>query len=545
VPLFLQFVLALLIVAVCVRPLARLAPRLGLTDAPGPRKVHATPIPRVGGIAMAIGIFVPLLFTQSVAGPLAGFIAGALTLLVFGIWDDRATLGYRAKFAGQVAAVLLCMWLGDVRIESWTADQRVPLPPMFGEALTFLFLVGVTNAVNLSDGLDGLAGGMALLCLCAIALLAAISGNVPVVAVALIECGAILGFLRFNTHPAQVFMGDSGSQLLGFSIGVLSILATQGESTSVSAALPLLLLGLPILDTLSVMIQRMREGRSPFSPDRNHLHHKLLALGFAHAEAVAIVYLLQVMLFLVAYFLRYESDLLILGVFATLAAVVYGVLRWAGLTQWRAHTGRSLLLVSMLRDRLRGPASPVLLAASARMMAICVIAYATLCIAGARHVGADVGLLGAAFLVIALVNAWRSGARAAWVERGLAYTAVVLVVYLDQTSLLDDSRWRAAAWALVATIGVIALARFVLTRSRGFVATSLDLLIVFVAIVVPLLPSPVQIPAAISDGIAKTVVLLYAVELLADVDAARPAPRAAIGVIFAAVALRGLVAVVA
>jgi UDP-GlcNAc:undecaprenyl-phosphate/decaprenyl-phosphate GlcNAc-1-phosphate transferase len=539
VPLFLQFVLALLIVAVSVRPLARLAPRLGLTDAPGPRKVHSTPIPRVGGIAMAIGIFVPLLFTQSLIGPLAGFIAGALTLLVFGIWDDRAALGYRAKFAGQVIAVLLCMWLGNVRIESWTGDHRVPLPPMFGEVLTFLFLIGVTNAVNLSDGLDGLAGGMALLCLCAIALLAAISGNVPVVAVALIECGAILGFLRFNTHPAQIFMGDSGSQLLGFSIGVLSILATQGESTSVSAALPLLLLGLPILDTLSVMVQRMRERRSPFSPDRNHLHHKLLGLGFAHAEAVALVYLLQVALFLVAYSLRYESDLLILGVFVTLAAAVLGVVRWAGMTQWRAHARPELSGVGAFLDRLRNP-PPGLLAASARMMVVCMIAYAALSIAGGGQVGLDVGLLGAALLIALLVDASRRAARTPWFERALAYTAVVLLVYLDQTSPLVDARWRAAGWALVATIGVLALARFVLARSRGFVVTSLDLLVVFVAIVVPLLPGPVQIPSAVTDGIAKSVVLLYAVEMLSEGATGRAAPRAAFGLIFAAVAVRGL-----
>jgi len=544
VPLFLQFVLALLIVAVSMRPLARLAPRLGLTDAPGPRKVHSTPIPRVGGIAMAIGIFVPLLFTQSFGGPLTGFIVGALTLLVFGIWDDRATLSYGAKFIGQIAAVLLCMWLGDVRIESWTFDSREPLPPIVGDVLTFLFLVGVTNAVNLSDGLDGLAGGMALLCLCAIALLAAISGNVPVVAVSLIECGAILGFLRFNTHPAQIFMGDSGSQLLGFSIGVLSILATQGENTLVSAALPLLLLGLPILDTLSVMFQRIRAGRSPFSPDRNHLHHKLLGLGFAHAEAVVLVYLLQVVLFLVAYWLRFESDLMILGAFLTLAAGALGALHWAGVTHWRAHSGRALPIVSPLLARLRLPASSTLLAASARAMAVCMFAYAAMSIVRAGDVGLDVGVL-CVILLLALVGSAFRAVRPAWFERALAYTAVVLVVYLDQTSPLDDAGWRAVGWALVAIVGVVALARFVLARSRGFAVTSLDLLVLFVAIVVPLLPGPVQLAPTVTVGIAKTVVLLYAVELLFEGETARPASRVAFAAIFAAVAVRGLITLLA
>ena len=131
----------------------------------------------------------------------------------------------------------------------------------------------------------------------------------------------MLGFLRFNTYPASVFMGDAGSQLLGFAIGVLSIRATQGASSQISAALPILLLAVPILDTLSVMVQRVGEGRSPFSADRNHIHHKLLALGFEHHEAVMVIYSVQAALFVIAYFLRYESDLLILGVVSSLFAL--------------------------------------------------------------------------------------------------------------------------------------------------------------------------------------------------------------------------------
>ena len=127
-----------------------------------------------------------------------------------------------------------------------------------------------STAINLADGLDGLAGGLALLCLCAIAIFGAICGNRPVTGIALIECGAILGFLRFNTHPARVFMGDGGSQLLGFSIGALAILATQGDRTALSAALPLLLLGLPIIDTLTVMLRRSLAGRSPFVSDHHY-----------------------------------------------------------------------------------------------------------------------------------------------------------------------------------------------------------------------------------------------------------------------------------
>jgi UDP-GlcNAc:undecaprenyl-phosphate/decaprenyl-phosphate GlcNAc-1-phosphate transferase len=542
VPLFLQFIFALLLAAVCIPPLVRWAPRLGLTDQPGPRKVHARPIPRVGGVAMAVGILVPLLITQPLSGPLLGFVAGAITLLAFGVWDDRATLGYRTKFAGQIAAVLLCMWLGDVRIDSITIDQRLPLPGSLSAVLTFLFLVGVTNAVNLSDGLDGLAGGLSLLCLSAIAMLAAVSGNGTVVTLALIECGAILGFLRYNTHPAQIFMGDSGSQLLGFSIGVLAILATQGDSTSVSAGLPLLLLGLPILDTFAVMWQRIRAGRSPFSPDRNHLHHKLLALNFSHAEAVALVYLLQVALFLVAYFLRYESDLVILAAFLGFSALTLSALRWAGVTSWRAHSGRALPVISDVIELLRRAPPDRIRDATQWIMGIGIVAYAATAVFFAGNVGADLGILCCLLLVGLALCAWRGGGTLVWGERIVAYVAVVIVVYLDQTAPLAGPGLQALRWIFIGVIGVATLSRLAFAGTRGFEVTSLDMLVVFVAVVVPLLPGQVQLPPALVGGIGKTIVLLYAVELLLGAPIKRALPNGILALTFATVALRGLVA---
>ena len=154
-------------------------------------------------------------------------------------------------------------------------------------------LVGITNAINLSDGLDGLAGGVTFLSLAAIAVLTYIAVDAGFMLLATMSImGSILGFLRFNTFPARIFMGDGGSQFLGFSAGVLAILLTQSSNTALSPALPLLILGLPILDTLMVMGERIYEGRSPFVADRKHIHHRLLALGFHHYEAVVTIYAL-------------------------------------------------------------------------------------------------------------------------------------------------------------------------------------------------------------------------------------------------------------
>jgi UDP-GlcNAc:undecaprenyl-phosphate GlcNAc-1-phosphate transferase len=335
VQLFLAFVVALTVTAALIPVLVHWAPAIGLTDAPGPRKVHSIPVPRVGGLAMAVGLLLPTLITVELTPSIRGVLLGLVVLLIFGLWDDRVTLGYRTKFAGQVLAAGLCMFVGNVHIGALMVGSVIVLPQAVSIFLTFVFLIGITNAVNLADGLDGLAGGLVLLCLCAIALFAAMSGNGTVVEMALIEAGAVLGFLRFNTHPARIFMGDSGSQMLGFSVGALALLATQGEASPLSAALPLLLLGLPIMDTLTVMLTRIRAGRSPFSADSNHLHHRLLALGFAHREAVLLIYMMQVALVLLAYFLRFESDSEVFIAFCAFAAFVLGLLRRATQVGWR------------------------------------------------------------------------------------------------------------------------------------------------------------------------------------------------------------------
>ncbi len=268
---------------------------------------------------------------------LAAYLSAALLMIVFGVWDDRVSLSPAAKFGGQLLSVLIIVLVGGVSIASVTLTERIALPSYIAMPLSILFLLGATNAINLSDGLDGLAGGTTLLACCALAALGLTLGVPFVVTVALVVVGSILGFLRFNTYPARIFMGDGGSQFLGFTVGVLAIVLTQTEGVPLSAALPILLLGLPILDTLTVMLLRMFRGQSPFKADRTHIHHKLLALGFDHHEAVIVIYFAQACLFLAAWFLRFESDLLILGVFGLFAAVFLGALLAAERTGWRVR----------------------------------------------------------------------------------------------------------------------------------------------------------------------------------------------------------------
>jgi UDP-GlcNAc:undecaprenyl-phosphate/decaprenyl-phosphate GlcNAc-1-phosphate transferase len=541
VPLFLSFILALSITTALVPTLARLAPRIGLTDQPGLRKVHLTAVPRVGGIAMAAGILVATLLVPHLSTPVIGFLAGLVVLLVFGVWDDRVNLDWRVKFFGQFLAVALCMTLGGVRIASLNFDTPMELPAAVSWGLTFVFLVGVTNAVNLADGLDGLAGGLAFLCLCAIAIFGATTGNWTVTSLALIESGAILGFLRFNTHPARIFMGDGGSQMLGFSIGVLAILVTQGESSALSDTLPLLLLGLPILDTVTVMVRRVIAGESPFVGDRKHLHHQLLKLGFAHHEAVAVIYCIQVALFLLAYFLRFQSDSVILLAFALFAILLLGLVAVATQLGWQAHPAQTRPTRASLAGRIGQPHLAAGLARGASWtMCASLLAYAVIVITAARHVGGDISLLSAGTLALLVVlSRFTATEPASWLERLSAYLAVILLVYLDQTALVHGSSYAWASWSVIAVAAAAALVRFVFSERRLEV-TALDVLVVFVALVVPNLPGFVSLPEDLPGGIVKAVVLLYVVEMIDGVGLKRTVPRALVAVMLGAIALRGL-----
>jgi UDP-GlcNAc:undecaprenyl-phosphate GlcNAc-1-phosphate transferase len=544
--LLLASLVALSITTACMPWLKRYALRVGLTDRPGPRKVHQAPVPRVGGIAMAAGILVPTLVTVPLHASMTGFLGGVLVLLAFGVWDDRRDLDYRLKFLGQFLAVALVIAVGHVRIAGLTLDHPVELPQAVSWLLTFGFLVGVTNAINLADGLDGLAGGLALLCLCAIAVFGAICGNHVVMAVALIESGAILGFLRFNTHPAQVFMGDGGSQVLGFSIGVLSILATQGDRTALSAALPLLLLGLPILDTVAVMLRRALAGRSPFSSDRSHLHHRLLDLGFAHHEAVVLIYCVQLGLFLLAYFLRFDSDLVILGVFGAFSATMLGLLWLATSGHWHAHTGRALPIVSALMARLRQPASARLVSrAAAWLMGGGFVAYGVMVIVARRHVAGDISVLSATMLLLVLgLSYFGFLSSLAWLERLAAYVGVIMLVYLDQTVVGRTHLLTSLTWGAVMLTAAGALVRVLLSETRRFEVTALDVLVAFIAVVVPNLPGFVSLPRDLPGGILKAVVLLYVVEMTESAGTRRLVPRTLLAMLLAAVMLRGLMPLV-
>ena len=539
------FIVSMVVTMVCLPGLVRLGRKWLMVDHPGARKVHAVAVPRVGGVAMACGVFIASVFSISLQTADIWFLVAAAVLTIFGGLDDRFDLDFRIKFVGQLAAVAIVIVAGDARIESIALDDRLWLPAWLSWPITVLFLVGVTNAVNLADGLDGLAGGTTFLCFCAIALLSGVGFPGSSTALSLAFAGAVLGFLRFNTYPASVFMGDAGSQLLGFSIGVLSIRATQSASSEISAAIPILLLAVPILDTLSVMVQRIAEGRSPFSPDKNHIHHKLLALGFDHHEAVMLIYAIQGALFVTGYFLRFESDLLILGFVTVFFALCIGILQIAARSGWRLRSngqGSSGAAVPRLMRVIHRPGLLPLLSYAAIATAVGV--YATLIVVETATLSGDFRILIVALLAVVIgCSAVLRAAPLNLIEKAALYVTATALVYLDAVVLPPNRLLSALGWAAIAVAAVATAVRLRLYNDRRFLLTPLDLIVLFMALVVPSLLDTLHLPHGGALAIAKLVILFYALEMLVTSSERRAVwVRIAAASVLAGLVVRPLVA---
>lgn len=285
--------LALFTSLILVPLLQRWAFDAGALDLPDERKRHARPVPRIGGVAIILSWLFSLLVYVDMGREVRGILAGSLIVFCVGLVDDIHGLSPKKKFMGQVAAVLVTLSVGKVYIRTLGdlfGTGVVTLPEWIAIPFTVFAVVGVINAFNLMDGLDGLAGGISTIALSAFLILGLMTGNQLLVAMCAALLGGIVGFLKYNLYPARIFMGDTGSLTVGFIIAFLAVLLTQSQTRGVPPLLPVLVLGLPIADTFRVMGRRLLQRKSPFSPDRSHVHHRFLELGFQHRFTVIIIY---------------------------------------------------------------------------------------------------------------------------------------------------------------------------------------------------------------------------------------------------------------
>ena len=510
---FFSFVLALFVTLVAIPALSSRAGRLRLVDIPDERKVHTVAIPRCGGIAIAVGTAIPVLMWVPLDRTVTSYLLGAAIIVAFGVWDDVVTLGYRWKLLGQTLAVAVVM-TGGVTIEHLPLFGLDPAPQWLTIPLTVVFLLGITNAVNLFDGLDGLAGGCVLLTLSAVATLAYLGQGDPVTLIVVALAGSIFGFLRYNTHPASVFMGDAGSQFLGFSTAVATILLIEHCDQALNPGLALLVLGLPILDTVTVMVERVIAGRSPFAADRNHLHHKLLAVGFSHYEAVSLIYVVQAVMVLAGFGLRYESDAVVLSAFALISASVLIPLLWLKSTGRRIRSEEPAVGVPMERRNLWLRQWTRLPDLTRNVVSGGVAAFMLVGALAPHRVSADV-----AVLAVCVVGLWLGARlllreRSTVIERMTVYLAAILAAYLVAKWQADAGtvRWLVGAYLIALTAALVLAIR--LTRRDLFQVTPQDLLILFLAFSIPNLSGDAFTELRIGETAIMLLVLFYASEFV-------------------------------
>lgn len=322
--------LVALVVAIIVTPISiKAAPKIGAMDIPkDERRMHNKAMPRFGGVAIFAGIMVSLAgFALDDTGVIS-IMVGCTLIYILGLIDDIKNLKPLIKLAGQVVCAAALYFQG-IRIEfvtNYFGDGNMIFGDVACFLITVIWIVAITNAVNLIDGLDGLAAGIAAISAFCIGYVAYIHGQYTTTLAMMVIAGAALGFLPFNFHPAKTFMGDGGSQLLGFSIAAFSILGTVKSTTIVVVIIPALVLGLPIFDTLMAIVRRTLRRQSFATADKEHLHHRIMKAGYGQKRAVMLMYCISGIMGIVAVLYSRGFVIEYLGLIAVAAMLIYVLL---------------------------------------------------------------------------------------------------------------------------------------------------------------------------------------------------------------------------
>lgn len=328
------FIVCFLTVLIITPFVIKLAHAVGATDKPNYRKVHQKIMPRLGGIAIFIGVIVGYFTAGLYSERITGIILGALIIVVLGVLDDIYELSAKWKFLGQLMAACIIVATG-LKIE------YVSIPfvlesfdiGVMSIPLTIFWIVGITNAINLIDGLDGLAAGISSIALATIMILAGVAGKELILILSLIVLASTLGFLYYNFHPAKIFMGDTGALFLGYCIAVFSLLGLYKSVTLFSLIIPIIILGVPVFDTAFAILRRLLNNQKISSPDKSHMHHRLIEMGLSHRNTVLVIYGFGIFFSLCAVFLTSATLLgaiiimIMLTVFIHFIAELVGVVR--------------------------------------------------------------------------------------------------------------------------------------------------------------------------------------------------------------------------
>jgi UDP-GlcNAc:undecaprenyl-phosphate/decaprenyl-phosphate GlcNAc-1-phosphate transferase len=293
--LIIAFFVSFLTVMVLTPLVIKFAHKIGATDKPNHRKVHAKIMPRLGGLAIFLGVVAGFFAAGLHHEKLTGISIGALLIIILGILDDKYELSAKVKLMGQIAAAGIVVSTGlTIDFISIPFLAKINLG-IWAIPVTIFWIVAITNAINLIDGLDGLAAGISSIGIATVAFMAGVAGKSLILALALILLGSTIAFLFYNFHPAKIFMGDTGALFLGYSIGILSLLGLYKSVTLFSFIVPIIILGVPIFDTTYAIIRRVVNKKPIGAPDKSHLHHRILAIGLSHRNTVLVIYALGIL----------------------------------------------------------------------------------------------------------------------------------------------------------------------------------------------------------------------------------------------------------
>jgi UDP-N-acetylmuramyl pentapeptide phosphotransferase/UDP-N-acetylglucosamine-1-phosphate transferase len=314
------FVISFIVCFILIPIIIKLSIRYNLVDKPNERKVHKIPISRLGGLGIVLGILAsaPLWFLKGDSSMLIHLLVGMLILIIIGVIDDIRELPPKIKFLGQVVAALLLAHAGLLIDNLFGVFGIEHLPIVIQYILTVFIVAGIVNAFNLIDGIDGLAGGLALIDMTGFFLLFFLANEVGAALIVASAGGGLLAFLKYNYHPARIFMGDTGSMILGFLLSAMGIMALVISRTDTSyfvyseaAIIVFSIFILPVYDTLRVFAGRIINKKSPFSPDKTHIHHLLMKTGFNRPKSAKLLYFTNIVLIATGFFLRSEKLVLV------------------------------------------------------------------------------------------------------------------------------------------------------------------------------------------------------------------------------------------
>jgi UDP-GlcNAc:undecaprenyl-phosphate GlcNAc-1-phosphate transferase len=312
----------LIIVAAIIPFIKKIAIHIGALDIPNERKVHTTPIPRLGGLGIFIGFLCGYMIFAKSSIQMNSILIGSFIILLTGIFDDIKPINAKAKLLGQILASCVIVFYGNILLNNITIFGLDLNFGIFAYPITILFIVACTNIINLIDGLDGLAGGVSSIFYLSTIIICFFQGRYMELEfiLALLMLGSTLGFLIHNFHPARIFAGDSGALFMGFTIAIMSLLGFKTTAIT-SIFIPIAILAVPILDTLFAIIRRLLKHQSISTPDKQHLHHQLLKMKFSHRNTVLIIYLITALFSTasILYTLHDTSDVFI-------GRIIYGIL---------------------------------------------------------------------------------------------------------------------------------------------------------------------------------------------------------------------------